>query len=388
MRTARQMAVRAIAAQSPTSAATLGATTETDGAIAVGTIAEGAAASTEAATDSAATECAAAGQVQTVTAVHPATMHTPATQAPAAEQQAIRDQIAAFAAVHDAYEQHWSTLTKTELRAADWGRAAAIANHSHPFCRPEELQSVEESAWQAAAMECQQAIRRLQQVKQARLSTAQVDAQEQLVALYHPAKAWAFKQLAEGTPAVDTQEGTPATGAQDEVKGFIEAAEVECTRRSRVQQRSNERGADKQLAQWRDRAQQTMEMARQFGQAAVEAVELLEAALHGWRLQDLYLGIDEKLAVLEAHHSVIDAALPCYSSCSGQVERDNWIEQCEEVEEALQQTKATEARRTQLTMFVNKIKSNERKEQREKSRKILLCNQGRYHCVIKEDIIM
>ena len=46
-----------------------------------------------------------------------------------------------------------------------------------------------------------------------------------------------------------------------------------------------------------------MGMARQFGQAAVEAVELLEAALHGWRLQVLHRGINEELAMLEDRHS-------------------------------------------------------------------------------------
>ena len=54
-----------------------------------------------------------------------------------------------------------------------------------------------------------------------------------------------------------------------------------------------------------------MGIARQFEQAAVEAVGLLEAALHGGRLQDLDHVINAELAVLEAHHSVLSAALPC-----------------------------------------------------------------------------
>ena len=104
---------------------------------------------------------------------------------------------------------------------------------------------------------------------------------------------------------------------------------------------------------------------------AVEAVESLEAALRGWRLQDLYRGIDEELAVLKNRHSVLNATLPCASTC---VVDNNWFDQYEEVEGALKQIKATKERRAQLTIFINKIKSNERKEQRTKSKRILLCN--------------
>ena len=87
--------------------------------------------------------------------------------------------------VHN-YEQHWSTLTAEQA---------------------DGFQSIEDSAWQAEAMECQQAMLQLQQVEQARLSTAQLDSPEQLVALYHPAKAMAYKQLAEGTPVQTPKEG-------------------------------------------------------------------------------------------------------------------------------------------------------------------------------------
>ena len=75
------------------------------------------------------------------------------------------------------------------------------------------------------------------------------------------------------------------------------------------------------ITQWRDRAQQTVEIARQFGQAAVEAVELLEAALYGGRLQDLNHMVDGELAVLDTHHSVLNAAVPCISTCVGQAAR-------------------------------------------------------------------
>ena len=122
MRTARQVAVRAIAAQPPT-------TVGTGGAIAVHAATGGAATSTGAATtcSSAAVEGATAGpvhwQAMIQIAVHPAPMQTPAGRAPTTKQRAIGNQIAAFAAVHDAYGQHWSTLTKTKLRAEDWGKA-------------------------------------------------------------------------------------------------------------------------------------------------------------------------------------------------------------------------------------------------------------------------
>ena len=123
---------------------------------------------------SAAVGGAAAGPVQTVAAVQRAPMQTPT------ELRTIGEQISAFAAVHNAHEQHWGTLTKTELCG---------------------LQSIEDSAWQAATMECQQALLQLQQVKQTQHNAAQLNAPEQLVALYHPTKAMAFRQLAEGTPA-------------------------------------------------------------------------------------------------------------------------------------------------------------------------------------------
>ena len=95
----------------------------------------------------------------------------------------------------------------------------------------------------------------------------------------------------------------------------MEAAEIECRRRDK-RCRSDVRGQElNRVVQWRGRAQQAREMAHQFKQAVVEAVELLDAALHGWRLQDLYREIDEEPAVLENHHSVLNATLPCASTC-------------------------------------------------------------------------
>jgi hypothetical protein len=103
-------------------------------------------------------------------------------------------------------------------------------------------------------------------------------------------------------------------------------------------------------------------------------VELLEAALHGWRLEDLHCEVDEELAVLEAHHSVLNAAVPCITTCVGQVAKDDWLNQHEKVEGALEQIKVAEERKARLTTFINKIKSNERKGERKKSKKTLLCN--------------
>ena len=110
-----------------------------------------------------------------------------------------------------------------------------------------------------------------------------------------------------------------------------------------------------------------MGIARQFGQAAVEAVGLLEAALHGGRLQDLDHVINAELAVLEAHHSVLSAALPCEK----RKVRCNQLAQIETTEGRI---KATKERKARLTTFINKIKSNERKGERKKSKKTLLCN--------------
>ena len=115
-----------------------------------------------------------------------------------------------------------------------------------------------------------------------------------------------------------------------------------------------------------------MEIARQFGQAAVEAVELLEAALYGGRLQDLNHMIDGELAVLEAHHSVLNAAVPCISTGVGQAARDDRHNQQVQIVATKERIKATEERKARLTTFINKIKSNERKGERKKSKKIIM----------------
>ena len=91
MRTARQMAMIAAAAQLPT-------TTETDGA-AVST----------AATNSAAVGGTTAGLVQTVKAVHPALMQAPIEQPAVMRKIAPQSGellLAAYARVHRAWEQH------------------------------------------------------------------------------------------------------------------------------------------------------------------------------------------------------------------------------------------------------------------------------------------
>ena len=100
-------------------------------------------------------------------------------------------------------------------------RQKAIVSHLHPSRTDviDGFRSIEESAWKAAAMECQQAMLQLQQVEQTQHNATQLNGPEQLVAPYHPAKAMAFRQLAQGT--------------QEEVKGFVEAAEIECWRRDK-----------------------------------------------------------------------------------------------------------------------------------------------------------
>ena len=84
--------------------------------------------------------------------------------------------------------------------------------------------------------------------------------------------------------------------------------------------------------------------------------------------------IDGELAVLEAHHSVLNAAVPCISIDVGQAARDGRHNQQVQIEATEERIKATEERKARLTAFVNKIKSNERKEERKITKKILLCN--------------
>ena len=206
---------------------------------------------------------------------------------------------------------------------------------------------------EAAVADCHQAIQQLQQAKGAQHnSKLPACTLEQALSQYHPSVALEFERQTQGT---------------------VEEAQKELQRRHvppcyRGMQATK---TETRIAQWRDRAQQTMEMARQFQQAAIEAVELLEAALYGGRLQNLYCEVDKELAVLEDHHSVLNAALPCASTC---VVDNNWLNQCEKVEGALKQIKAAEEQKARLTMFVNKVKSNERKGERKISKKMLLCN--------------
>jgi len=76
----------------------------------------------------------------------------------------------------------------------------------------------------------------------------------------------AFKQAAQGTPA---------TSSEERVKGFVEVAEDElCRYKSMDDELSRGRTARQ------SRANEAVQMARQFEQVAVESAARLEAALH------------------------------------------------------------------------------------------------------------
>ena len=221
--------------------------------------------------------------------------------------------------------------------------------------KADQLQDSKVAMWEAAVADCHQAMQQLQQAKGAQHnSTLPACTPEQALSQYHPSVALEFE--------LQTQ-------------GAVEEAQKELERRHvplRGMQAEYTQATQTRIAQWRDRAQQTMGIARQFGQAAVEAVGLLEAALHGGRLQDLDHVINAELAVLEAHHSVLSAALPCMSTCVAA--RDDRYNQQVQIETTEGRIKATEERKARLTTFINKIKGNERKGERKKSKKILLCN--------------
>jgi hypothetical protein len=211
--------------------------------------------------------------------------------------------------------------------------------------------------WEAAMADCRHALLQLQKAKAIQHSSLATP--EQAISQCHPSSALEFRLRAQGAT---TAEGVVG------VAGFAEAAQMEVDKRLRTCQRTDTESGRTMVQLWLDRARQAAEIAQELKQAAIEAVGLWEAALYGGRLQDLHREIDEELAVLEDHHSVLNAAVSCMSTWTDR------YDQLEKIEEALKQIKATEERKTQLTMFVNKIKSDERKEERRKSKEISLCN--------------
>ena len=148
---------------------------------------------------------------------------------------------------------------------------------------------------------CTEALQQLQEAQRIQRSTKQTDTPVQLVQQYHPAKAMAFRQAAEGT------DGGPG---RHRVKGFVESTDEEASKRSgmvqelrkfcRSQYEYNRSDSAHRLDWWQCRAQSTSTMAQQFGQAAADAMSALEAACSDqeWDHITMFKLHDSKLATM------------------------------------------------------------------------------------------
>ena len=276
-------------------------------AAAEGTAAEGAA------TEGAATEGPTAGLMQTaachasppaqiaaehqlLTAVH----LTPAEQAPIAEQPTASRQSAPdsvqlipfYAAIHRAYQQHWSTVSECEQggmhdqfsqadrpdRNQSWGAQLyyqAPGRYRGQFSTREadQLQATKVAAWEVAAGGCRQALLQLQKAKSAQQgSSAAACTPEQAISQHHPLAALEFRLQTQGIAAA---EGVVKAA------GIAEKAQIEVERRVKASCQSYHRSEAEStmIRSWLNRARQTAEMAQALEQAAIESVEVLKSVL-------------------------------------------------------------------------------------------------------------
>ena len=281
--TVQQMAADAVAAQPLSTQATHGAAT---GGAELGNASAESAAAPAAPAQSATTEL-----VQTATdqlaAPPPASA---AIKQPAVQQQRSNEQlIAAHAALHRAWIQHWSTISEREegphsqsWTGDSWGQELHRQQHGSraSVYSCSELQASKERVWEAAMAECRAALLQLQEVERTTASTQPTP--ERAIELHHPAAAIEFEFQANGIAGAD---------GITQIKGFVEAAQAERDRRAR--QCGN--GGNAAVRSWCDRASQLAAMAQQFELAATESVGTLEEILsfQSWdhRLVDRQYGI-------------------------------------------------------------------------------------------------
>ena len=198
-------------------------------------------------------------------------MQRPAEQAPVTEQltaskQPVPDSmqlITTYAAVHRAWEQHWSTVSEHEEgvhnqfserdRSTDsWGaklycQSPGVYNWQFNSGVADQLQATAVAAWEEAMGACRQALQHLH------CSSAAACTPEQAISEYHPSAALEFRM---------------------QTAGIAEKAQLEVVRRSRTARQNP------MTHSWLDRARQAAEIAQQFEQAAMESVEVLTAVLY------------------------------------------------------------------------------------------------------------
>ena len=219
--TVQQMAADAVAAQPLSTQATHGAAT---GGAELGNASAESAAAPAAPAQSATTEL-----VQTATdqlaAPPPASA---AIKQPAVQQQRSNEQlIAAHAALHRAWIQHWSTISEREegphsqsWTGDSWGQELHRQQHGgrasvyDSSCS--ELQASKERVWETAMADCRAALLQLQEAKHTTASTQPTP--ERAIELIHPAAAIEFEFQANGTTS---------TEGIAQVRGFVEAAQAD-----------------------------------------------------------------------------------------------------------------------------------------------------------------
>jgi hypothetical protein len=258
--------------------------------------------------------------------------------------------MAAFADVQRAWELHWSTVIAID----DNERADASSSYTQVKYGATLDKAVREKG-KAMAI-CTEALQQLQEAQRIQHSTKQTDTPVQLMQQHHPAKAMAFRQAAEST------EGGPG---KHRVKGFVESADEEASKRSgmveelrksaRSQYEYNRSSSAHQLGRWQCRAQDTSTMAQQLGQAATDAMSALEAACSDqeWDHRTMFKLHDSKLATMETVHGTLQdecQALGQGSECILQRQKSH-----DKIEAHKVEMRAEEELRSKMQKFMCKV---------------------------------
>ena len=203
--------------------------------------------------------------------------------------------MATFASVHRVWEQNWSLIV-----ASDHSERADIS----ASCRKHGTALEEVMREKNKAMvSCKGALQQLQEAQQRQRSNKQTDTPMELMQQYHPVEATAFRQAAESREGM-TKDGVDEGSSKYRVKGFVELANEEASKRSASVQEArkiiNNHYSEHDI-QWQRRAQETSAMAQQFGQAAADAVSAIETAFSSqeWDHRMVMKQHNPKLAAME-----------------------------------------------------------------------------------------
>ena len=300
-----------------------------------------------------------------LTALQPAPMQALADQPAVVRQIAPQSGgllLAAYAALHRAWEQHWSTISEYEeagshdqFNHADrpdllrsWGAQLYYqtpGRYRGQFSTREadRLQATKVAAWGVAMDGCRQALLQLHRAKSAQHgSSTAACTPEQAISQHHPPSALEFRMQTQGIAAAEGVVG---------VAGVAEKAQVEVERRVRKASCQHHHCTEAQstmIRSWLDRARQTAEITQTLEQAASESIEVLKGLLcdQSW---------DHRL-VSELHNKILR-----------QIELDP-IPTDQTLEQRSRQTKQVESEQKRLQDFMAEVQTNERMNQYEITR--------------------